>query len=167
MGVLLLKRNNRERVLQIRLKQVQKILVFSFFLITLTLILIKIGTRYSQALPVIAVFLPLISSPLLYALGRKSEHLRDTTAILVGALTFLTVISMYPQFENQTAMIYNFPALMLEGLFFYADQTSFLFALVTSFVWLLATVYSTAYMKHESCRACSSARSPSPRPWFK
>jgi formate hydrogenlyase subunit 3/multisubunit Na+/H+ antiporter MnhD subunit len=35
---------------------------------------------------------------------------------------------------------------------FYVDGTGFIFALITSFVWLLATIYSVGYMTHEHAR---------------
>jgi formate hydrogenlyase subunit 3/multisubunit Na+/H+ antiporter MnhD subunit len=41
---------------------------------------------------------------------------------------------------------------MLDGMTFYVDATSFIFALITSLVWLLATIYSTSYMSHEHSR---------------
>jgi formate hydrogenlyase subunit 3/multisubunit Na+/H+ antiporter MnhD subunit len=110
------------------------------------------GTLASSASPMIAVFLPLIMPIPIYLLGKVNETLRNLLAILTSAASFLLIASLYPLIEGGYHVSYNANVLMLEGVTFFVDGTGFLFALVTSFVWLLATIYSTKYMTHEHSR---------------
>jgi formate hydrogenlyase subunit 3/multisubunit Na+/H+ antiporter MnhD subunit len=99
----------------------------------------------------IAVFLPLLIPLPLYFIGKISETLRNLLATATAAASFLLIASLYPLIQEGSQIVYNAP-ILLEGMTFYVDGTSFIFALTTSFVWLLATIYSTSYMTHEHSR---------------
>ncbi len=102
----------------------------------------------NSSAPMLAVFLPLIISPLIYLIGKINERARNLLAITTAAISFLFIANLYPIIEEESQIVYKTPVLMLEGMTFYVDGTAFIFALVTSFVWLLATIYSTSYMSH-------------------
>jgi formate hydrogenlyase subunit 3/multisubunit Na+/H+ antiporter MnhD subunit len=106
----------------------------------------------SSIAPMIAVFLPLLISLPLYFVGKLSEKLRNLLAIGTAAASFLLIASLYPLIEAGSQVVYTAPVLMLDGMSFFVDGTGFIFAVVTSFVWLLATIYSTSYMTHEHSR---------------
>jgi formate hydrogenlyase subunit 3/multisubunit Na+/H+ antiporter MnhD subunit len=105
-----------------------------------------------SALPMLAVFLPLFMPLPIYLAGKKSEKLRDLLAIATAAASFALIASLYPIIQAGSQIVYNAPILMLEGMTFYVDATGFIFATVTSLVWLLATIYSVSYMTHERSR---------------
>src|SRR3990172_639931 len=106
----------------------------------------------TTAAPMIAVFLPLLISLPLYFVGKISETARNLLAVATAAASFLLIASLYPIIEGGSQAVYKAPILMLEGMNFLVDGTGFIFAAVTSFVWLLATIYSTSYMSHEHSR---------------
>ncbi|MFV2040961.1 MAG: complex I subunit 5 family protein, partial [Candidatus Hydrothermarchaeales archaeon] len=103
-------------------------------------------------LPLIAVFLPLLVPLPMYLVGRRSETLRNTIAIVTTAISFLSIASLYPYIAAGKTVVYTAPILMLDGMTFYVDATSFIFAVVTSLVWMLVTIYAAAYMTHENRR---------------
>ncbi len=110
------------------------------------------GANIVSIAPMIAVFLPLLISVPLYLVGKLSEILRNILAIATALASFLLIASLYPFIESGSNVVYTAPLLMLDGVTFFVDGTGFLFALVTSFIWLLATIYSVSYMGHEHSR---------------
>jgi formate hydrogenlyase subunit 3/multisubunit Na+/H+ antiporter MnhD subunit len=106
----------------------------------------------SSIYPMLAVFIPLIIPLPLYIIGKINERLRDLFAVGTAAVSFALIASLYPYISNGQTIVYNASLLLLEGMTFYVDPTAFIFALVTSLVWLLATIYSTSYMTHEHNR---------------
>ena len=104
----------------------------------------------TSSIPVWAILVPLLGAILVHIAGKKSEKLRNATAITISTITFILIASMYPIIITaETQIEYNIQTLMISGMKFWVDPTSFLFALITSFVWMLATIYSVSYMSHE------------------
>jgi formate hydrogenlyase subunit 3/multisubunit Na+/H+ antiporter MnhD subunit len=110
------------------------------------------ATIAKSMIPLLAVFTPLILSMPIYMVGKISEKLRNLLAISTAAASFLLIASLYPIIAEGTQIEYTANILLLEGMRFYVDGTGFIFALITSFVWLLATIYSVGYMTHEHAR---------------
>lgn len=104
-------------------------------------------------LPAVAVLIPLIGAALMLILNRR-ERWRDSVAIIISALTFLTVVLIYPlAIAKGLSINYPLPKYIFGiGLDFSVDPLAFVFALITSLVWFLATVYSVGYMEHEKKR---------------
>jgi len=75
--------------------------------------------------------LPFAGGFLAYLAGRKSERARDAIAVATSIITFIC--------------IFLFCKPDIDGL-------SYTIALITSFVWVIATLYSLEYMKHEHKR---------------
>jgi formate hydrogenlyase subunit 3/multisubunit Na+/H+ antiporter MnhD subunit len=115
--------------------------------------ILQLGTNLiSLESPMLAVFIPLLLSPLIHFTGRYSERLRDLLAVGTAAASFALIASLYPYIQAGQTIVYKAPILLLEGMTFYVDPTAFIFALITSLVWLLATIYSISYMTHEHSR---------------
>ncbi len=105
-------------------------------------------------LPLLTVLIPLVASGLVACVSFYSEKLRDLIALLATAATFLTVLAMYPTVVTGGEVIW-YQLLQITtplNLTFRVDGFSLLVALVTSFVWLAATIYSLSYMDHEQNR---------------
>ncbi|HDY74285.1 MAG TPA: hypothetical protein ENH51_04150, partial [Euryarchaeota archaeon] len=77
-------------------------------------------------LPLIAVFLPLLIPLPMYLVGRKSETLRNIIAILTTLASFTAIASLYPYIAAGQTIVYTAPILMLDGMTFYVDATSFI-----------------------------------------
>lgn len=103
-------------------------------------------------LPVLAVALPFLLSIPIYLVSRLSEKVRDVVAVLTALSSFLCVALLYKTIAHGSIVSYSLGSFFLGEMSFYVDVTSFLFALITSFIWLLATIYSIAYMQHEHAR---------------
>jgi formate hydrogenlyase subunit 3/multisubunit Na+/H+ antiporter MnhD subunit len=110
------------------------------------------ASMVSSAAPMMAVFLPFLMSVPIYLAGNVSERLRNLLSIATAGASFYLIASLYPLIEEGSSVVYTAPVLMLDGMSFFVDGTGFIFAAVTSFVWLLATIYSTSYMTHEHSR---------------
>ncbi len=67
-------------------------------------------------LPLIAVFLPLLVPLPMYLVGRRSETLRNTIAIVTTAISFLSIASLYPYIAAGKTVVYTAPILMLDGM---------------------------------------------------
>jgi hydrogenase-4 component B len=102
----------------------------------------------TSILPVAAIAFPMLGTLLVFLSGYVAEKLRNTLAVLVALGTLGIVLSLYPYVQEGT-VIYRFANVMNYGLYFRADFISFVFAVLFSGSWLLATVYATVYMKKE------------------
>lgn len=107
-----------------------------------------------SVLPLLAVLIPIAGAFAAWFAGPRSEKLRDALAVGTAAVAFACVLAMFP-----SVMVRHVPVafelskvFFAVGLRFAVDPMSWLFAFFTSFVWLAATVYSTAYMDHEQKR---------------
>lgn len=103
-----------------------------------------------SSIPVWAVFLPFFGAFAVFLAGRRSAQLRNAVAVAISALTFLLVVSMYPRvIGSGTPLEYHINLFIASGLNFRVDGTSLLLAILTSFIWMLATIYSLSYMEGE------------------
>ena len=102
------------------------------------------------SLPALAVLAPLVGAVLVLLLNRYGRW-RDVAAVLTSGVSFILIAAMYPLAIAKGEVIsYILPKYMFGiGLNFSVDPMSFLFALFTSLVWLIAIVYSINYMEHE------------------
>lgn len=98
-----------------------------------------------QQILLIILLLPLIASIVGWAIGRKSEKLRDVFYIVVTGAVFLLVILLY-KYIHHGSITLAIPGIMGEGLYLELDGFRYIFVFITSLVWLLATMYSTQYL---------------------
>ena len=106
----------------------------------------------TSIIPVLAVLFPLAGALPVYIAGRESEKVRDVLVLAITLMTFGLVISMYPIVSAST-IEYTIPS-FLYGLNFSVDGTSLLLAVITSFLWFIAMLYSvgSGYMSHEHAK---------------
>ena len=99
-------------------------------------------------LPLIAVLFPLIGAVLILAAGSRRANLRELCTMLASAGQFASVFAMIPQLvRGQTltcTMVPLGPALALE---LRVDPFGMIFALLSSFLWIVVSVYSIGYMR--------------------
>ncbi len=109
------------------------------------------GGVATSLIPAAVVAVPLASSLLARPLGKRSESLRNWFAVAVTAFTFLGAVALVPEVAKHHEVVGKIP-LLLGEITFRVDSFGLLFALFTSFVWLVSTVYAGAYMQHEQKR---------------
>ncbi|ATZ61573.2 MAG: proton-conducting transporter membrane subunit [Methanosarcinales archaeon Met12] len=114
---------------------------------------VEMTSVVTSVIPAWAVLFPLVGALLVYIAGRKSEKVRDILAVAITTITFGLVVSMHPIVSAGSTIEYTIPS-FLYGLNFYVDGTGLLLAVVTSFIWMIATLYSVGpgYMSHEHAR---------------
>lgn len=99
-------------------------------------------------LPLIAVLFPLLGAVLILATGSRRANLRELCTMLASAGQFAAVFTMIPQIiRGQTltcTMVPLSPALALE---LRVDPFGLIFALLSSFLWIVVSVYSIGYMR--------------------
>ncbi|MBW1734794.1 MAG: monovalent cation/H+ antiporter subunit D family protein [Deltaproteobacteria bacterium] len=95
-------------------------------------------------LPVAVTF----ASPFLIRVMAGDENRREALSFVMASITFLTVITMAPAILE--GHIYSFTLFtILPGIRvgFCADGLSMVFALISSFLWILTTSYNIGYMR--------------------
>lgn len=105
-------------------------------------------------LPVLPPWIPVLAAPLAYIAGIYSEKLRDYIAIFASFLAFLITLTMISPVLNGQVLVYTLLSKQVSPIpiEFMADGLGLTVAIVASFAWLLATIYASEYMKHESSR---------------
>ncbi|MCL1993962.1 MAG: sodium:proton antiporter [Spirochaetes bacterium] len=95
------------------------------------------------------VFLPMLSSVIAYAIGRKNEGARDAFAISAVAVNFLLCIVLAMQFYGTEIRLPGYAGLALH---FRVDGFRALYGSITGFLWLVTTLFSPEYFAHSQKR---------------
>jgi len=102
---------------------------------------------------ILPVMVPLLLAAVIYAVERRSWRLRNSLSVMAALASFLLVVQHYRTIMADTTIVANFPQLLPPlGVSFRLDYLGFFVATVVSFVWLLVTIYSTAYMVKEHAK---------------
>ncbi len=100
--------------------------------------------------PIIAVLVPVIGAIIIRFLDEDQVRERHMVALFSIGIVFLAVASMLPAVLAERVielrMIEFFEGL---GIYFKIDPLGLVFGLVSSTLWVFATVYSIGYMAHE------------------
>ena len=106
--------------------------------------------QIESILPVWVVLFPLAMTFVIYYVEKESEKLRNHLSVVAAVGTFILVAAMYPEISQGNILVYQLFQL-LPGLqiTFRVDILGFSLAALSSFVWMLVTIYSIDYMSHE------------------
>lgn len=100
--------------------------------------------------PIIAVIVPIIGAMIIRFLDKDQARERHMVALISVSIVFLAVASMLPAVLDgriiEIRMVEFFDGL---GIHFKIDPLGMVFGLVSSTLWIFATVYSIGYMAHE------------------
>ena len=101
-------------------------------------------------LPVWVVLFPLAMTFIIYYVEKDSERLRDSFSVIAAVGTFFSVAAMYPYIVAGKVLVYElFEIIPGLSITFRVDVLGFSLAALSSFVWMLVTIYSLDYMSHE------------------
>jgi len=102
------------------------------------------------AIQIIIVLAPIIMTPVIMYSCRISDQLRNGLSVATAAVTFILSLTLYPFIKDggivQLSLFEILPNLEIS---IRLDLLSFSLAALSSFVWLLATLYSLRYMARE------------------
>src|SRR5690554_2856657 len=89
----------------------------------------------------------------IYFVEKRSETLRNALFVATSVITFLSVAMLYPYvIAGEILEIQLFSLLPNLAVSFRVDILSFSLAILSSFVWMLVTIYSLDYMcKEHGC----------------
>ena len=98
----------------------------------------------------LAVVTPALAALLIWAF-RDWPDLRDAISLIAGAALLYLVLTIYPDVAGGLRLSSSFGEL-LPGLeiSFVVEPLGMLFALVSSSLWIVTTVYSIGYMRHQN-----------------
>ncbi|MDI6892041.1 MAG: complex I subunit 5 family protein [Actinomycetota bacterium] len=108
-------------------------------------------------LPFLAILAPICGAVLALITGR-SERARNTVVVLCTAITFALILAMYQpviQGVHIGEHLYKGIEFTLKGILgagFKVDPVGLIIALITSFLWLVSSVYAVSYMSKEHAR---------------
>ncbi|WP_352401073.1 complex I subunit 5 family protein [Anaerotignum sp.] len=97
---------------------------------------------FSIILPLL-VFFPMVAAALGYVIGRKNKNARSLWANFATCLVFIGAILLYGKHAS-----FEIPGFCGLGLSFDGDGLRVVMAILTSFIWLMTTVFSKEYFAH-------------------
>ncbi len=96
------------------------------------------------------IMFPIVMTALIMYLGQTSQKLCNILSLATVAVTFAGVLSLYPEAVSGRVFEYElFEVLPGLAVSFRLDVLSYSLIAISSFVWLLATIYSIGYMSKE------------------
>jgi len=107
-----------------------------------------------SVLPLVAVLIPLFAAAAVAVISFYSSWWRNFVVFCATLATFVAVIAMYPYIvlQGEVITLELFKVVSPLNLTFRVDGFSFIVALISSFVWLAATIFAFSYMEHEENR---------------
>lgn len=106
--------------------------------------------RLIDILLLVPIIAPIVGGLLIVAVPYWSDRLRGRLAVLTTVITFLSTLALYYlQHYAHEELHLEFFRIMDYGLSFRPTGLGGFLAVVASGLWLLATLYSLVYMKHE------------------
>jgi multicomponent Na+:H+ antiporter subunit D len=112
-----------------------------------------VSSVYSN-LPAWAALLPICGGLVLYFVTTYlNVRYREILAVSISALTLLLVAAMYPAIRDGQVLEAGYRLFELPlSITFRVDSLGFFMALLSSFLWLLAVIYSKGYLAHSHAR---------------
>src|SRR4030042_6722322 len=106
-----------------------------------------------SVVPLIAILLPWISLVVILAMPKKSRRIRLWTCFLGTLAAFGVVLALLPGILDGHTYTIKL-ASVVQGLEMRltVDTLGYYFALILSFLWMLATLYSMSYIDHKENR---------------
>ena len=100
-----------------------------------------------SALPLLPIGIVLVTSILIMVSGKR-PNLREFWSIAGAVLTFLSVMAMVPTIWQGNRILYTLSTIAPGiSLNFRVDALSLIFGIVSSFLWIFASIYNIGYMR--------------------
>ena len=105
-----------------------------------------------RVLPFIIILIPFFGCIIVWRASVKSQQLGSIAAAAICGCVFLLTCLMYPAVRSGKVLSFKIAMALPLPLNFRIDQFGLLLALITSFLWFLASVYAIEYMKPEHAK---------------
>ena len=97
--------------------------------------------------PLLAVICPMLAAPGIFLL-RKKTNMREGTTLLAAVIQFAIIISMTPVILSGRALTFRIIDIGAGiELGYRVDAFGLIFAITSSFLWILVSLYSIGYMR--------------------
>ncbi|MGD9032671.1 MAG: monovalent cation/H+ antiporter subunit D family protein, partial [Desulfobacteraceae bacterium] len=97
--------------------------------------------------PLLAISCPIICA-FLILLFRKRPNIRESCTIIAGILQFLIIISMAPTIlQGNVIKLHLLTVYQGIDFSYKVDAFGLIFAITSSFLWILVSLYSIGYMR--------------------
>jgi len=97
--------------------------------------------------PFLAILISLLAVPLIILSGKK-PNLRESWTFIAAILKFLLVLSLLPIILQGVSIEYTIAQVLPDvGIKLRVDTMGMIFALVSSFLWIVTSAYSIGYMR--------------------
>ena len=97
--------------------------------------------------PFLAILISLLAVPLIILSGKK-PNLRESWTFIAAILKFLLVLSLLPIILQGISIEYTIAQVLPDvGIKLRVDTMGMIFALVSSFLWIVTSAYSIGYMR--------------------
>ncbi len=105
------------------------------------------ATIYSP-LPLYAVLTPLVGTVLIMLAGSTRPNLREAWTLLAALAQFSLVYAMLPPVLQGSVIEYSLVTIYRDtALMFRVDAFGMVFALLSSFLWIIVSIYSIGYLR--------------------
>lgn len=91
------------------------------------------------------VFLPILAGIPIYFVGLISKRIKYATVLGVALINFASILYLFPIIKNKI-LSFAVPDLLGIGVSFRLNLVGYVFAFITSLVWLIVVVYSKDYV---------------------
>jgi len=100
-----------------------------------------------SALPLLPIGIVLVASILIMVSGKR-PNLREFWSVAGAVLTFLSVMAMVPAIWQGNRILYTLSTIAPGiSLNFRVDALSLIFGIISSFLWIFASIYNIGYMR--------------------
>ena len=100
-----------------------------------------------SALPLLPIGIVLVTSILIMVSGKR-PNLREFWSVAGAVLTFVSVMAMVPAIWQGNRILYTLSTIAPGiSLNFRVDALSLIFGIVSSFLWIFASIYNIGYMR--------------------
>jgi len=100
-----------------------------------------------SALPLLPIGIVLVTSILIMVSGKR-PNLREFWSVAGAVLTFLSVMAMVPAIWQGNRILYTLSTIAPGiSLNFRVDALSLIFGIISSFLWIFASIYNVGYMR--------------------
>ncbi len=100
-----------------------------------------------RALPFIIVLIPFFGCIIVWRASIRSKQAGNIAASIICGCVLLLTCFMYPAVSSGKVLGLKVPTALPLPLYFRVDRLGLVLALVTCFLWFLASVYAVEYMK--------------------
>lgn len=102
-----------------------------------------------NSMQVIIVIWPLIAAFISYYIGRFNKTVRDYFVVLATLFEFIGVLMLFPMASNSNPALWTWDYVAGFSLSFKFDGFRSIYAIITSFMWLMTALFSSEYFKND------------------